>query len=118
MINRIDQNNNLGKITEVKIDRPMGSQHPTDGFLYPLNYGYIEGVLAPDGEDLDAYILGVFEPLERFTGKCIAILHRLNDDDDKLIIAPDGEEYSKDQIRALIEFQERFFKSVIFMDNS
>ena len=106
----------LGKEVKVKIDRPMGSRHPRWGFIYPLNYGFVPGVRAPDGEELDAYVLGVFEPLEEFTGKCIAIIRRLNDNEDKLVLAPEGKRYSKEQIEALVEFQERFFKSEVITE--
>ena len=41
--------------------------------------GYIEGIMAPDGEEQDAYILGVNQPVEEFTGKIIDIIHRFND---------------------------------------
>lgn len=103
----------LNKIVTVKIDRALGSKHPKHNIYYSFNYGYVPGELAPDGEDLDVYVLGVFEPVEEFTGKCIAVIHRLNDDDDKLIVVPDGIDYSKEQIASLVEFQERFFKSEI-----
>lgn len=103
----------LGKILEAKIDRPFGSKHPKHGFIYPLNYGYIPNTISGDGEELDCYILGVFEPIESFTGKCIAIIHRTDDDDDKLILAPEGADYTDDAINALTEFQERFFKHEI-----
>jgi inorganic pyrophosphatase len=103
----------LNHIVAVEIDRPLGSRHPEHGFIYPINYGYVPGTFAPDGESLDAYVLGVFDPIETFTGRCLAIVHRLDDDDDKLIIVPEGRQYSDDQIQALIEFQERFFKSII-----
>ncbi len=103
----------LGKTVTVLIDRPLGSRHPQHGFLYLLNYGCVPGTLAPDGEELDAYVLGVFEPLERFEGRCIAVVQRLDDDDDKLVLAPEGVQYSDEQILALTEFQERFFKPVI-----
>lgn len=91
----------------------MGSHHPRAGFLYPVNYGYVPDTLAPDGEPIDAYVLGVFEPVQQFTGHCIALIHRLDDDDDKLVVVPTGREYSNEQIMALTEFQERFFQSVI-----
>ena len=100
----------LNKIVTVKMDRIMGSKHPDCGFIYPVNYGFLEGVTAPDGDDLDAYVLGVFEPIETFTGKCIAVIQRSDDDDDKLIVVSEGKEYSDEQILALTEFQERFFK--------
>lgn len=88
----------------------MGSKHPKWNFIYPLNYGYIPNTVSGDGQELDAYIIGVFEPLKEFNGKCIAAIHKLDDDDDKLIIAPEGKKYSKEQIEALVEFQERFFE--------
>lgn len=103
----------IGKIVNVKIDRAFGSKHPKHGFIYPVNYGYVPNTISGDGEELDCYILGVFEPLENFEGKCIAVVHRTNDNDDKLIIVPKDKDYSNDAIDALIEFQERFFKHII-----
>lgn len=104
----------MGKTVIVKIDRPLGSTHPEHSDIhYPVNYGFVPGAIASDGSELDAYILGVFEPVKTFIGRCIAIIHRTNDDDDKLVIVPEGMEYSDEQIRALTEFQERFFQSVI-----
>lgn len=103
----------LGKKVFVRIDRCMGSKHPKHDFIYPVNYGYIPNTISGDGEELDCYILGIFEPVETFEGICIAIIHRTNDNDDKLIIVPEGKEYSDDAINALTEFQERFFKHII-----
>ena len=103
----------LGKTVTVIIDRPLGSMHPDWDFFYPLNYGFIPNEPAPDGENLDAYLLGVFEPIEHFTGQCIAFIHRFDDDDDKLIIVPNEKDYTDEQITALTEFQERFFNSII-----
>ena len=103
----------LNKIVEVKMDRPLGTRHPKHGFIYMLNYGFIPNTISGDGEELDAYVVGVFEPLEEFTGKVIAVIHRVNDDDDKLVVAPENLQYTDDQIKALTEFQERFFESII-----
>ncbi|MBO7526435.1 MAG: inorganic diphosphatase [Clostridia bacterium] len=103
----------IGQIVNVKMDRPLGSKHPKYGFIYPVNYGYIPGTISGDGEELDAYVLGEHEPLEEFTGRVIAIIHRTNDDDDKLVVVKDGKNYTDEQIVALTEFQERFFKSEI-----
>lgn len=103
----------LGKIVTVVMDRPLGSKHHKHGFIYPVNYGYIPNTISPDGEELDAYVLGEHNPLETFTGRVIAILHRTNDDDDKLIVMKEGRNYTDDQIRALTEFQEQWFESVI-----
>ena len=103
----------LNKMVACRIDRPLGSKHPRYDIWYPVNYGFVPGCPAPDGDDLDVYVLGVFEPLTEFTGQCIAIVHRLDDDDDKLVLVPRGVTYTDEQIAALIEFQERFFKSII-----
>ena len=109
----MDTRDYLGKNVNVKIDRPFGSKHPKHGFIYPVNYGFVPGTMSGDGEELDCYVLGVFEPIETFSGKCIAIIHRTDDDDDKLVIVPEGKEYSDDAIDALTEFQERFFSHEI-----
>ena len=103
----------IGKIVKVKIDRQFGSKHPKHGFIYPVNYGYIPDTISGDGEELDAYVLGVFKPVEEFTGKCIAVIHRTDDNDDKLIVVPEEKEYSDDAINALVEFQERYFEHTI-----
>jgi inorganic pyrophosphatase len=103
----------LGCRVTVRIDRPLGSRHPRWGFLYPVNYGYLPGVTAPDGEELDAYVIGVEEPLSEFSGRCIAVVHRMDDDDDKLVVVPEGLPLTDDEIRALTHFQEQFFESEI-----
>lgn len=103
----------LGKKVKVVMDRPMGCKHPKHGFVYPVNYGYIPNTVSGDGEELDAYVLGEHKPLETFEGEVIAIIHRLNDNDDKLVVMAEGRNYTDEQIRALTEFQERFFESVI-----
>lgn len=100
----------LSKMVKVKMDRPLGSAHPNHGFIYPVNYGYIPNTVSGDGEELDAYVLGEHEPLEWFEGRVIAIIHRLNDNDDKLVVMKDGRNYTDEQILALTEFQERWFK--------
>ena len=103
----------LNKIVEVEIDRPLGSAHPKHGFIYELNYGFIGGTVSGDGEELDAYVLGEHKPLEKFTGRVIAIVHRTEEDDDKLIVTADGRNYTDEQIEVLVEFQEQWKKHVI-----
>ncbi len=103
----------LGQEVTAKIDCPMGSSHVRHNFVYMVNYGFIPDTMAPDGEEVDVYVVGVFEPLENFTGRCIAIIHRTNNNDDKVILAPEGVDYNEKQILALTEFQERFFKSKV-----
>ncbi len=105
--------NYLGKKVEVTMDRPMGSKHPKHGFSYEVNYGFVDGIKSADGDNLDAYYLGVDEPLESGVGVCIAIIHRLKDDDDKLVVVPDGRELSDEEIEKAVKFQEQWFEHEI-----
>lgn len=114
-MNNIDY---LDKTLEIKIDRPLGSKHPKHGFIYPVNYGYVPNTISGDGEELDCYVLGIHAPLETFKGKCIAIIQRLNDNDDKLIIVPENKSFSNNEIRVLTEFQEQYFKSEIIRSSN
>jgi inorganic pyrophosphatase len=109
----LDSRDFLNKIVTVKIDRPLGSNHTHHGFVYPVNYGFVPGAPAPDGEMLDAYVLGVCDPVAEFQGKCIGVVHRTNDADDKLIVVPEGSDYSDEQIRAATDFVEQYFECVI-----
>ena len=95
----------------VIIDRPIGSAHPAHGFVYPVNYGCVPGTISGDGEELDAYVLGVAEPLAEFEGQCIAVIQRADDDDDKLVLVRPGTRLSDELIVELVRFQERFFAS-------
>lgn len=104
----------LGKTVEVIIDRPVGSKHPKYGFIYETNYGFIPDTKTPDGEPLDAYFLENNTPLRRAKGKCVAIIHRRADDDDKLVvIPPEYKEITDEQIEEKVKFQEKWFKHKI-----
>ena len=107
----------IGQKVTVMIDRPLGSKHPKHGFVYPLNYGYIPDTVAGDGEEVDAYVIGEFEPLDRFEGYVVGIIHRQDDVEDKLVVCRDQYRYNESQIEALVEFQERFFQSTIEMSD-
>lgn len=100
----------LGKKVKVKIDRKLGSKHPKHGFEYLVNYGYLENIFAPDGEELDAYLLKVEVPVDNYDGVVVAIVHRTEDDDDKLVVIPEGEDITDEEIERLVEFQEKWFK--------
>ncbi len=106
----------IGKTVTVTVDRPLGSLHPNHpDICYPINYGYIEGIFAPDGEEQDAYILGIDCPVKEFTGRVIAIIHRKNDIEDKWVVAPEGVIFTKEQIRSATHFQEQYFDISIIM---
>jgi inorganic pyrophosphatase len=100
----------IGKIVTVKIDRPLGSAHPKHpDLIYPVNYGYVDGVIAPDGEEQDAYVIGVNVPVSSFEGRIIAIIHRKNDIEDKWVVAPPNMIFTKKEIQNLTHFQEKYF---------
>ena len=104
----------LNKEIEVTIDRTLGSKHPKYGFSYPINYGFIQNTKAPDGEEIDAYVLFVDKPIKKFTGLCVGIIHRTNDNDDKLVVVPkDRSNVSDNEISEQVMFQEKYFESVI-----
>lgn len=106
----------LNKIVTVTVDRPLGTYHPKyPDIYYSVNYGYIEGIIAPDGEEQDAYVLGINEPLKGFTGKVIAIIHRKNDVEDKLVVAPTDKTFTKEEIIKQVYFQEQYFDIDVIM---
>ena len=112
----------LGQKVNVVIDRPLGSKHPKHGFIYEVNYGYIPNTKSLDGEEQDVYVLGIDKPSDKIIGVCIAVIHRTNDNDDKLVVTPNGEDFSDEEIskawptslvEKIVEFQEKYFKHVI-----
>jgi len=104
----------IGHRVTVTMDRPLGSAHPRHPeMIYPVNYGYVEGILAPDGAWQDAYVLGVDSPLDTFTGRVAAVIQRLDDVEDKWVVVPDGLEITAGQIEELTRFQEQYFCSRI-----
>lgn len=106
----------IGKKVKVMIDRPLGTYHPKHkDIFYSVNYGYIEGIITPDGEEQDAYVLGVSEPVSEFTGKIIAIIKRLDDVEEKWVVAPENMTFTKEEIMEQVEFQEKYFNTEICM---
>ena len=106
----------LRQIVTVTVDRELGSRHPEyPDLLYPVNYGYIRGIQAPDGEEQDAYLLGVYQPVKEFTGEVIAIIHREDDVEEKWVVAPVGKRFSREEIWEKVRFQEQYFHSSIRM---
>ena len=101
----------IGKLVHVVMDRPIGATHPKHhDMIYPINYGYIPGLIGGDGEEQDVYVLGVDEPIETFDGKIIAVIYRYNDNETKWVACNVEENYSKEQIKELTHFQEKYYK--------
>ena len=112
----IDFSDIIGKTVSGKIDRPLGSVHPkVKNLYYPVNYGYVEGVIAGDGAEQDVYYLGEDKAVSEFKGEIVAVVHRFNDVEDKWIVAKDGCRFTKDEIERAVEFQEKFFDSEVIM---
>ena len=106
----------LGKEVKVTVYRPKGSFHPKHRNLYyPINYGYIEGIIAPDGEEQDVYILGVDHPVEEFRGRIIGIVYRQDDIEEKWVAAPEAMSFTREQIWEQIKFQEQYFQSELIL---
>lgn len=106
----------IGKDVKVKIDRPMGSSHPKyPNLIYSVNYGFVPNTISGDGEEIDCYILGENETLSEYQGRCIAVIHRINEDDDKLIIVPENKSFTEKEIRVLTDFQEKYFESTVIL---
>lgn len=106
----------ISDIVKVVVDRPLGSYHPEHKDLcYPINYGYIEGIIASDGEEQDAYIVGVDKPVQEIVGRVIAIIHRNNDIEEKWVVAPQNLLFTKEQIWEKVMFTEQYFDSEIIM---
>lgn len=102
------------KMVDVIIDRPIGSVHPKyEDMIYPLNYGFIPNVFGGDDEELDVYLMGVNVPVKEYKAKVIAIVHRHNDVEDKLVAAPEGMSFTKMEIEDAVRFQEQYFESEI-----
>lgn len=109
----------LGTIVTVTVDRPLGSYHPEHpDMIYPVNYGYIEGIIAPDGEEQDAYILGIDEPVEKFTGMVVGVICREDDNEEKWVVVPEnmaGTEICWEcNIMHTVDFTEKYFKSKLY----
>ena len=101
------------------IDRPLGSAHPKyPDLIYAVNYGEVVGVLAPDGDWQDVYVLGVDEPLTTFTGRRIAVIHRRDDVETKWVLAPEGMTFTAEEVMAAVRFQEQYFDSYCVLEDA
>ena len=105
----------LGRVVRIEIDRPIGYVHHKKSYslTYPINYGYVPNVLGGDGEELDVYLMGVSEAVSEYEGRIIGIVHRENDVEDKLIMAPVGVVYSAEEIADAIRFQEQYYRTYV-----
>ncbi|MCA8999669.1 MAG: hypothetical protein KDA80_21920 [Planctomycetaceae bacterium] len=107
----VDYHQFLGTMVQIRIDRPIGSRHPTYGYIYPVHYGYIPDTSSEDGAEIDVYLLGIEQPIEETSGVIIGIAHRRNDIEDKLIATVDGKVLPREFVEAKLAFQEQYFET-------
>lgn len=113
---QMDYSSVIGREVEGHVDRPLGSSHPRHPeMIYPLNYGYVDGVFAGDGAEQDVYLFGVEEPVKSFKGKVVGVIHRLNDCEDKWIVSVDGKVPEREEILKRTEFQEQYFMGELYL---
>lgn len=106
----------IGKKITATVDRMLGTRHPRfPDLLYPINYGYVEGIFAADGEEQDVYIIGINEPVKKFTGVVVAVIHRFDDVEEKWVAALDNLTFTKAEIAEIVKFQEQFFHFEVIM---
>jgi len=103
----------LGKTVRIEIDRPIGYVHHKKEYdlVYPINYGFIPGVLGGGREELDVYLLGVDSPVKAYDAEIIGIVFRSDDVEDKLVGAPVGQCFTAREIFDAVTFQEKYHKS-------
>ena len=92
------------------VDRFLGT-----AMHYPVNYGYVPGVMAGDNAEQDVYILGPTEPLKTFDGVVIAVVHRFNDVEDKWVAAEKTGVYTAEEILKILDFQEKYYESELIL---
>ena len=105
----------LGKTVQIQIDRPIGYVHHKTNYdlIYPINYGYVPGVLGGDAEELDVYLLGVTEPVQEYDAHIIGVVYRTDDVEDKLVGAPLGMTFTREEVAAAVAFQEQYHTSYV-----
>ncbi len=100
----------IGRRVLTIIDRPIGSYHPRFQHLrYPLNYGYIPGTLSGDGEAVDVYVIGEDRVFSKLYVCVLAIIHREDDDEDKLVAARTMKMVNPEYIMSMVRFVEQYF---------
>jgi len=105
----------MGRTVRIVIDRPLGYVHKKEKYtlVYPINYGFIPGVIGGDGDEQDVYLLGVPEPVEEYEARIIGAVRREDDVEDKLIAAPEGAVFTPEEMAAAVEFQEKYYRSTV-----
>ncbi len=98
----------LAKTVTVSIDHPYGSFHPhLPDVTMPVNAGYVLESM-DSGELIDAYVYGIDEPLETYTGTVGAVIYRREDGRMRFAVVPKGMTLDHDALIASIAFAEQY----------
>ena len=94
----------------VEFDRPKGSRHPRwPDIIFPLDYGYLEGVRSSDGDMLDVWVGSL--PERRVTGiVCTVDLHE-RDSEVKVLVGCTPEE-----TQVILAFHNRWSQSGVLVE--
>lgn len=99
----------FGNTYKVNITQPIGSTSDfAPDIVYEVNYGMVEGAFDVFDDPQEAYVLTDNKDIKSFTGKLIAIIHRINDVKNIWVIS--DKSYTKEEILERVNFMEQFFK--------
>lgn len=108
------QNDVIGKTVTVVIDHPYGSFHPhRSDVQFALNYGYVLDGISGDGDIQNAYVYGIYEPLEEFTGVVVGIIYHKDDYQSRWVVASPLEKVEKEDIIQSVGFEEQYYDTMI-----
>ena len=99
----------LGRIETISVDAPIGSSDcEIPGIFFPINYGFLRGTLSGDGEPFEVYLLGVDEPVKKYTGRIVGFIDRKDDVEGRLVMAPIGMTFTQNEIAEQVHFREQY----------
>lgn len=100
----------LGKNVTVIVDRPYGSLDLRSDGEMTCNCGYVQQpVTMEDNDDIEARIVGIYEPRESFTGTVIGIIYHKEDSHMHLIVAPPAWTINRNEIITQIGMVEQYY---------
>ena len=77
--------------SNIVIDRPKNSRHPNHPeYIYPVDYGYLEGTFSMDGEGIDLWLGSL--PEQKLTALFVTVDLVKRDSEIKLLIGCSDEE--------------------------
>ncbi len=78
-----------------------------------LNSGYFTDLKTPNNKYQNVYVIGVKKPIKEFEGKVIAIINRIDEIENILVVSYNNKKYTKEEILKLINYEDKKYKSKI-----